>query len=262
MRLTGEDIIGPPDDEDEAREVLPRAVDLGLDLIDTADSYGPGASERLIGETFDLPREDLAVATKGGLLCTFDGDWPTHGDPTYLQNALQCSLDRFGVDTIDLYQFHRPDPETPFEDSVAALAEMRDRGFVRHLGLSNVSVEQIERARETVDVATVQNRYNVGNREDERVLQYCEEEGIGYVPWFPIGAGDLGGAQEPVEAVADGHDATPAQVAIAWLLEDSPVTLPIPGTSSLGHLEENVAASSLSLSEEDVRRLDDAAPPE
>jgi len=262
MRLTGEDIIGPPEDEEDARAVLRRAVELGVDVIDTADSYGPGVSERLIGETFDLPRDDLLVATKGGLLRTLDGDWPRCGDPTYLENALQCSLDRLGVREIDLYQFHRLDPDVPFEDSVAKLAELRDRGYVRTVGLSNVSVEQIERAREIVEVATVQNRYNVGNREDERVLRYCEDERICYIPWFPLGAGELGPAREVLADVASAHDATPAQVAIAWLLDHSPVTLPIPGTSSIAHLEENVAARSLSLTAEETARLDDAAPPE
>ncbi|WP_135822854.1 aldo/keto reductase [Halostella litorea] len=254
MRLTGEDIIGPPADEAEAREVLERAVDLGVDMVDTADSYGPGVSERLIGETLG-DSDDVFVATKGGLLRNADGDWLPHGDPDYLRNAVLCSLDRLRTDEIDLYQLHRPDPDTPFEDSVTALAELQDEGLVRHVGLSNVSVEQLDQAQEMVDVATVQNEYNVGNREDEAVLEACEADGIGFIPWFPLGAGDLGERAEAVEAVADAHDATPQQVALAWLLDHSPVILPIPGTSSVGHLEENVAATGIDLTDEQYRRL-------
>jgi len=254
MRLTGEEIIGPPADETEARDVLDRAVELGVDLIDTADSYGPGVSERLIGEALG-DRDDVFVATKGGLLRNADGDWLPHGDPDYLRNAVLCSLDRLRTDAVDLYQLHRPDPDTPFEDSVTALAELQDEGLVRHVGLSNVSVEQLDRAREIVDVATVQNEYNVANREDEAVLEACEDYGIGFVPWFPLGAGDLDERRDAVETVADAHDATPQQVALAWLLEHSPVTLPIPGTSSRDHLEQNVAASAIDLTDEQYRRL-------
>jgi len=254
MRLTGDDIIGPPADEAAARDVLERAVDLGVDLVDTADSYGPGVSERLIGEMLG-DTDDVLVATKGGLLRNADGDWLPHGDPDYLRNAVLCSLDRLRTETIDLYQLHRPDPDTPFEDSVTALAELQDDGLVRHVGLSNVSVEQLDTAREIVDVATVQNEYNVGNREDEAVLAACEEYGIGFIPWFPLGAGDLGEKAEAVASVADAHDATPQQIALAWLLEHSPVTLPIPGTSSVDHLEANVAAAAIDLTDDQYRRL-------
>jgi len=254
MRLTGDDIIGPPADEADARDLLERAVDFGVDLIDTADSYGPGVSERLIGEALG-DRDDVVVATKGGLLRNADTDWLPHGDPDYLRNAVLCSRDRLRTETIDLYQLHRPDPDTPFEDSVTALAEMKDEGLIRHVGLSNVSVERLDRAREIVDVATVQNEYNVATREDEAVLEACEEYGIGFIPWFPLGAGDLGERRDAVESVAAAHDATPQQIALAWLLERSPVTLPIPGTSSLDHLEENVAASAIDLTDEQYRRL-------
>ncbi|WP_121823370.1 aldo/keto reductase [Halostella salina] len=254
MRLTGDDIVGPPADEAAARDLLERAIDLGVDLIDTADSYGPGVSERLIGETLG-DTDDVLVATKGGLLRNADGDWLPHGDPDYLRNAVLCSLDRLRTDAIDLYQLHRPDPDTPFEDSVTALAELQDDGLVRHVGLSNVSVEQLDTAREIVDVATVQNEYNVGNREDEAVLEACEEYGIGFIPWFPLGAGDLGEKAETVASVADAHDATPQQIALAWLLNHSPVILPIPGTSSVDHLEGNVAASAIDLTDEQYRRL-------
>ena len=254
MRLTGDDIIGPPADEADARDLLERAVDFGVDLIDTADSYGPGVSERLIGEALG-DRDDVVVATKGGLLRNADTDWLPHGDPDYLRNAVLCSRDRLRTNTIDLYQLHRPDPDTPFEESVTALAEMKDEGLIRHVGLSNVSVEQLDRAREIVDVATVQNEYNVATREDEAVLEACEEYGIGFIPWFPLGAGDLGERRDAVESVAAAHDATPQQIALAWLLERSPVTLPIPGTSSVDHLEENVAASAIDLTDEQYRRL-------
>ena len=258
MRLCGPDIIGPPGDEGAARAVLRDAVDSGVDFVDTADSYGPGVSERLIGETLDLEGEDadVVVATKAGLLRNAAGDWLPHGDPDYLRNQVLCSRDRLGVETIDLFQFHRPDPDTAFEDSVQAFAELKDEGFVRHVGLSNVDVDQLEAAREIVDVATVQNEYNVGNREHEPVLEACEDYGIGFVPYFPVGAGDFDGeTAEALATVAAAHDATVYQVALAWLLEHSPVTLPIPGTSDPAHLAENVAARELSLTEEDVARL-------
>lgn len=250
MRLTGPDIIGPPADEEEARAVLRRATELGVDLIDTADSYGPGVSERLIGETLD-PAEAV-VATKGGLLRNTDGDWLPHGDPDYLRNQVLASRDRLGVETIDVYQLHTPSSETPLEESVQALAECKDEGLVDHVGLSNVSVDQLDRARDQVDIVSVQNRYNVTHREDEAVLQACEEYDIGFIPWYPLAAGDLGG---PVSEVADAHDATPQQVALAWLLAHSEVMLPIPGTASAAHLEENVAASRLDLTEEAYTRL-------
>jgi pyridoxine 4-dehydrogenase len=255
MRLCGENIIGPPDDEDAAKAVLRRAVDLGVDLVDTADSYGPGVSERLVGETL-TEDDDVFVATKGGLLRNRDGDWLPHGDPDYLRNAVLCSLDRLRTDQIDLYQYHRPDPDTDFEASVAALAELKDDGVLRHVGLSNVSVDQLETARDHVDVATVQNRYHVAYREDEDVLEACEDYGIGFIPWYPLGAGDLGEKADALDAVADAHDASRYQVALAWLLHHSDVTLPIPGTSSTEHLEENVAASHLELSSDDLARLD------
>jgi pyridoxine 4-dehydrogenase len=254
MRLTGEDIIGPPGDEDGAREVLNRAVELGVDFVDTADSYGPGVSERLIGEALD-PSEAF-VATKAGLLRTMDGDWLPRGDPDFLENQALCSLDRLGVDSLDLLQLHAPDPDTPFEDSVHALAELKDAGVADHVGLSNVSVDQLDAARDVVEIATVQNEYNVANREHEDVLSACEEYGIGFVPYFPIGGGSIAEKADALNTVAADHDATIRQVALAWLLDHSDVTLPIPGTSSVDHLEANVAASQLSLSAADRERLD------
>ena len=258
MRLCGPGIVGPPEDEAGAREVVRRAVELGVDFVDTADSYGPGVSERLLGEALDLEGEDsdVVVATKAGLLRNAEGDWIPHGDPDYVRNQVLASRDRLGVETIDLYQYHRPDPDTPFEDAVATFAELKDDGFVRHVGLSNVSVDQLETARDIVDVATVQNRYNVAERDSEAVLEACEEYGIGFVPWYPLSAGDLGDLGEELDAVAADHGATRRQVAIAWLLERSPVTLPIPGTSSVEHLEENVAAADLELTDEDCARFD------
>ena len=259
MRVTGEDIIGRPADEDEARGVLERAVELGVDFVDTADSYGPGVSERLIGEALGDP-DDVVVASKAGLLRNRDGEWLPHGDPDFLRNQVLCSLDRLGTDTIDLYQFHRPDPDTDFEASVHAFAEMKDAGQIAHVGLSNVTVEQLETAMEIVDVATVQNRYNVGHRDDEDVLRACERHDVGFIPWGPMYAVEEGESAAVLEKVAGRRDATPQQVALAWLLDHSDVTLPIPGTSSVDHLESNVAAAELSLTDEDLAALDGVDP--
>ncbi|WP_336343753.1 aldo/keto reductase [Halalkalicoccus ordinarius] len=258
MRLTGDDIIGPPEDEGEARKVLERAREIGVDFVDTADSYGPCVSERLIGETYGPDYEDVVVATKGGLWRTLDGSWPPCGDPQYLQDALMGSLDRLGVDSIDLYQFHRPDPDTPFEESIQQMAEFKDEGYVDHVGVSNVSVEQLDTARDVVEIATVQNEFNVGDRSDADVLEACEDAGIGFIPWSPIGSGedDLGEKADAVSEIAEEHDASDSQIALAWLLQRSPVILPIPGTSSVDHLEENVAASEIELSDDEMERLE------
>ncbi|TKX59146.1 aldo/keto reductase [Halorubrum sp. ASP1] len=259
MWVTGEDIIGRPDDEEAAKAVLRRAVDRGVDFVDTADSYGPGVSERLIGEALGDP-DDVVVASKAGLLRNREGEWLPHGDPDFLKNQVLCSLDRLGTDTIDLYQYHRPDPDTDFEDSVHAFAEMKDAGQVAHVGLSNVTVEQLETALEIVDVATVQNRYNVGHRDDEDVLAACEDHGVGFIPWGPMYAVDDDEAGPVLDEVAERRDATPQQVSLAWLLDHSDVTLPIPGTSSVEHLESNLAAAELSLTDEDLTALNDVDP--
>lgn len=256
MRVTGEGVIGPPEDEAAAKDLLRHAVDLGVDFIDTADSYGPGVSERLIGEALDP--EDAVVATKAGLLRDTDTEWKPHGHPDYIRNQVLVSRDRLGVDTIDLYQFHRPDPDTDFEASVQAFAELKDQGLVEHVGLSNVSVAQLETARDHVEVATVQNHYNIGERGSEDVLEACGEYGIGFMPWFPIAAGEMDALGEAVDDVADAQDATRAQVALAWLLEHSDVMLPIPGTASIDHLEENVAASEIDLTDEEYAQLTEA----
>jgi aryl-alcohol dehydrogenase-like predicted oxidoreductase len=252
MRITGEDIIGEPADVAEARRVLERAEEL-VDLIDTADSYGPGVSERLIGETL-APYDDVAVATKGGLLRNRDGEWLACGDPDYLRDAVLKSLDRLRVDEIDLYQHHRPDPDVDYEETITTLAELKDDGVIRHVGVSNVDVDQLETARDHVEVATVQNRYNVAYRDEEAVLEACEEYDIGFIPWFPLAAGELDEV-DGIDEVADAHDATPQQIAIAWLLERSDVMLPIPGTSSVDHLEENVAAAEIELTPEEFEQL-------
>ena len=259
MRVTGEDIIGRPADEEGAKEVLRRAVELGVDFVDTADSYGPGVSERLIGEALGDP-DDVVIASKAGLLRNREGDWLPHGDPDFLKNQVLCSLDRLGTDTIDLYQYHRPDPDTDFEESVHAFAEMKDAGQVAHVGLSNVTVEQLETATDIVDIATVQNRYNVGHRDDEDVLAACEEKGVGFIPWGPMYAVDDEDAGEVLDEVAERRDATPQQVSLAWLLDHSDVTLPIPGTSSVDHLESNLAAADLTLTDEDLTTLNDVDP--
>jgi hypothetical protein len=259
MRITGEHITGPPEDEDDAKHVLRHATDVGVDFIDTADSYGPGVSERLIREAlhpYDDP--EVFVATKGGLLRNRDGEWKPMGDPDYLKNAHFASLDRLGVDCIDLYQHHRPDPEVPIEDSLQALAELQDEGVINHVGVSNYSVEQLDRATDVVDVTTVQNRFNLSYREERDVLEWCEANDAGFIPWYPLAAGDLDD-DDAVDEIADAHDATHEQIALAWLLHTSDVTLPIPGTSSIEHLEENVAASEIDLSDDEVQRLDDAA---
>ncbi|ELZ51608.1 aldo/keto reductase [Halorubrum distributum JCM 9100] len=259
MRITGEEIIGRPEDEADAKDVLRRAVELGVDFVDTADSYGPGVSERLIGEALGDP-DDVVVASKAGLLRNREGEWLPHGDPDFLKNQVLCSLDRLGTDTIDLYQYHRPDPDTDFEESVHAFAEMKDAGQVAHVGLSNVTVEQLETAMEIVDIATVQNRYNVGHRDDEDVLAACEDHGVGFIPWGPMYAVDDEDAGEVLDEVAERRDATPQQVSLAWLLDHSDVTLPIPGTSSVDHLESNLAAADLTLTDEDRAALNRVDP--
>lgn len=254
MRLTGPDVTGWPADRENALAVLRRARELGVDFFDTADAYGPEVNELQFAEALS-PYEGITVATKGGLTRTGRGAWPPDGRPEYLKAACEASLGRLRVETIDLYQLHRPDPKTPFADSVGALAELQAEGKIRHVGLSNVSVAQLDEARRIVEIASVQNEYNLGNRESEDVLEVCEREGIAFLPWYPLDAGELARPGGPVEEVAAAHGATPAQVALAWLLQRSPVTIPIPGTSSLAHLEENLGARELTLSDDELARL-------
>jgi pyridoxine 4-dehydrogenase len=259
MRITGDGIWGPPEDRDQALAVLRRLPELGVDFIDTADSYGPYVSEELIGEVLS-PYDGMTVATKAGLVRTGHQEWHPVGRPAYLRQQLETSLWRLRTDVIDLWQLHRIDPDTPREEQFAVLADAKASGKVRHVGLSEVSVEEIEAAREHVEIATVQNLYNLTNRGHEDVLEYCEREGIGFIPWFPLAAGDLAKPGGPVARIADAHGATTGQVALAWLLQRSPVLLPIPGTGSVEHLEENVAAAELQLSGDELARLDQAAP--
>jgi pyridoxine 4-dehydrogenase len=256
MRITGPGIWGEPEDPDEAKAVLRRAVEFGINLIDTADIYGPEVSERLIAKALHPYPEGLVIATKGGLTRPEPDRLVPDGRPEHLREACEGSLRRLGVDRIDLYQFHTPDPNVPFEDSVWALAQLRDEGKVRHVGLSNVGVRELEIAIDIVPVVSVQNRYNLTDRSSEAVLQACEREGVGFIPWFPLATGRLARPGGPLGEIAARHDATPSQVALAWLLGHSPAMLPIPGTSSVAHLEENVAAAALELSEDERADLD------
>jgi pyridoxine 4-dehydrogenase len=255
MRITGDGIWGPPADPDNAKAVLHRVLELGVNLIDTADSYGPEVSENLIAEALHPYPEGLVIATKGGLRRTGPGQWPRDAHPDRLRECLEGSLRRLRVDRIDLYQLHSPDPKVPLEDSLGALEEARAEGKIRHIGVSNVSLDELERARAVVDVVTVQNRYSLVDRHSERVLDACEAAGIGFIPWFPLATGDLARPGGPLDELAEAHEATPAQLAIAWLLARSPVMLPIPGTASLPHLEENVAAAELELEPQELDRL-------
>ncbi len=255
MRITGEGIWGDPPDREEAKDVLRRAVELGVNLIDTADSYGPEVAERLIGEALAPYPDDLVVATKGGLVRGGPGDWSADCRPEHLKEACEGSLRRLRVDRIDLYQLHTVDSEVPLAESVGALAELREEGKVRHVGLSNVNVEQLAEARSIVPVVSVQNRYSLSDRGHEAVLEACEREGLGFVPWFPLAAGDAARGEGAVERVAREHDVSPVQLALAWLLARSPVMLPIPGTSSVEHLEENVAAAAIELEESELQAL-------
>jgi aryl-alcohol dehydrogenase-like predicted oxidoreductase len=259
MRITGNGIWGPPDDPDQARAVLRRTVELGVNLIDTADSYGPDVSEELIAETLYPYPDGLVIATKGGLRRTGPGAWPRDGRPERLKESCEGSLRRLKLDRIDLYQLHSPDANVPYEDSVGALKELQEEGKIRHIGISNVSVEQLDQARSLVEVVTVQNRYNLTDRHSEDVLEACEREGIGFIPWFPLATGDLARPGGPLDEIAGRHGATSSQVALAWLLARSPVMLPIPGTSSVEHLEENTAALELRLSDAELEQIGDAA---
>jgi pyridoxine 4-dehydrogenase len=254
MRITGPGIWGEPPDRDAAIDVLRHAVELDVNLIDTADSYGPEVSERLIAEALHPYPEDLVIATKGGLKRPGPGRWEADCRPVRLKRCCEESMARLRVDRIDLYQLHTVDPKVPYADSVGALAELRDEGKIRHVGISNVSVDHLAQAREIVPVVSVQNRYSVTTRGSEDVLEICERDGLGFLPWFPLDAGRV--ATEVIGEIARAQGATPAQVALAWLLHHSPVTMPIPGTSSRAHLEENVAAAELELTGEQMARLD------
>ncbi|MFN2561890.1 MAG: aldo/keto reductase [Jatrophihabitans sp.] len=260
MRLTGQGVWGEPADRAECVRVVRRAVELGVDLIDTADSYGPHVSEEIIREALYPYPEQVLVATKAGFTRHGPDRWAAVGRPEYLRQQCEMSLRRLGLDRIDLFQLHRIDSKVPLADQIGVLAELRDEGKIGAVGLSEVSVEDIDAVRAITEVATVQNLYNLTNRKSEDVLDYCTREAIGFIPWFPIAAGDLAKPGGPVDEIAKRHEATPAQVAIAWLLARAQVVLPIPGTSSVKHLEENLEAGPLyqRLTRDEVAELTDA----
>ena len=257
MRITGDGIWGPPKDHDAAIAVLKRLPQVGVDFIDTADAYGPEDSENLIYDALQ-PLDRIHVATKGGFTRHGPNVWAPVGRPEYLRQCCLMSMRRLGVETIDLWQLHRIDPKVPREEQFGLMKELQDEGKVRHLGLSEVSVEEIKAAQEVFEVATVQNLYNLTNRQSEDVLEYCEQHVIGFIPWFPLAAGRLAEPGGALAEIAAAHHATAGQVALAWLLARSPVMLPIPGTGSVEHLEENIAAAELKLTADELERLDKA----
>lgn len=253
MRITGQGIWGEPADHDTAIAVLKRAVQLGVNFIDTADAYGPEVSENLIREAL-APYDGLTIATKGGMLRSGPNQWSADGRPEHLKEACDASLRRLGVETIDVYQFHRPDPNVPFTDSIKALVELKNDGKIRHIGVSNVTLDQLQQARELTEIVSVQNRYNIGDSSTSAdVLDYCTQNNIAFIPYFPVG-GD-GTDMSHLQTVAERHNATTYQIALAWLLAKSPVMLPIPGTGSVSHLKENVAAAGIALTDEDLDEL-------
>jgi pyridoxine 4-dehydrogenase len=259
MRLTGPGVIGEPDDPDNALAVLRRAVELGVTFIDTADSYGPEVNERQIAKALHAYPEELVIGTKGGLHHMRQGEWIRDGRPETLRAACESSLARLRVERIDLYQLHSVDPAVPIEESVGTLADLQREGKIRHIGLSNVDARQLARAREVATIVSVQNRYNLVDRHSEGVLELCEREGIAFLPWFPLGFGDLTRGGGRLADVAASKGATQAQVALAWLLRRSPIMLPIPGTSSLEHLEENARAAMLELTDAEFAELSRSA---
>ncbi len=256
MRVTGSGIWGPPDNKNEALRVIRRLPDLGVNFIDTADSYGPDVSEKLIAEALHPYSDGMLIATKGGLTRPGPNQWKPNGDPKYLRSCLEGSLKRLKVDCIDLYQLHRIDSHVPMEDSLGALKQAQQEGLIRHIGLSEVNVDQLERASKIVDVVTVQNMFNLIERRWEDTLNWCEKHNVGFIPWYPLSAGSIN-SQKVISKVAKKHEASEFQVALAWLLQHSSVMLPIPGTSSVAHLEENMEAPSLKLDDYDVQELND-----
>lgn len=259
MRITGEGIWGEPRNPEEARGVLRRAVELGVNFIDTADSYGPEVSERILGETLHPYPKNLVIATKGGLTRQGPNQWAPVGRPEYLRQQVEMSLRRLKLDRIDLYQLHRIDPKVPAEETLGALKDLQSAGKIRHIGLSEVSAAEIEQANKIVRIVSVQNRYNISDREHEGALKYCEQHEIGFIPWFPVAAGKLAQPGGPLDGTAERHGASVAQLSLAWLLHHSPVMLPIPGTSSVAHLEENVAAAGLNLGDKEWSAIENSA---
>lgn len=259
MQLPGANAFGPTRDAENARRVLRRAVELGVTLIDTADAYGPEVAETLIGEALSPYPDELVVATKGGFVRGSRGEWIVNGQPEHLRAAVRESLRRLRMDRIDLYQLHRVDPHVPLADQIGALAELRDEGLILHIGLSEVTVDQLREAERIAPIVTVQNRYNLADRSSEELVRHTAERGIGFIPWFPLATGGLTHPTGPLGAMAQRTGASPSQLALAWLLQHSPNILPIPGTASAAHLEENVLAAELELSAGDVAILDGAA---
>jgi aryl-alcohol dehydrogenase-like predicted oxidoreductase len=259
MRLTGPGIWGEPKDRDEARRVLQRAVELGVNFIDTADAYGPDVSEEIIAEALHPYPEGLVIATKGGFARSGPNKWEMVGRPEYLRQCVEMSLRRLKLDRIELYQLHRIDPKVPVEESLGALKEMQKAGKIRHIGLSEVTPAEIDRAGKTVKIVSVQNQYNLSDRQHEKALQYCEKHNLAFIPWFPVAAGKLAKAGGKLDKIAKQHNATVAQISLAWLLHHSPVLIPIPGTSSVKHLEENMGAAKLQLSAEEWKAIESAA---
>ncbi|MGI4855108.1 MAG: aldo/keto reductase [Janthinobacterium lividum] len=259
MRLTGEGVWGPPADPEAAKKVLQRAVELGVNFIDSADSYGPDVSEPMIGEALSPYKPGVVIATKGGFVRTGPHKWRPVGTPAYLEQQVYMSLRKLKLDSIALWQLHRIDPNTPVEQSLAPIARLQKQGKIKHVGLSEVNVEEIERARKVVEIVSVQNEYNIGQRKSEATLEYCEKNNIAFIPWFPVAAGKLAKEGGPLDSAAKQHGATVAQLSLAWLLHRSPVMLPIPGTSSIAHLEENMKAADLELSNSEWADLEAAA---
>ncbi|CAM3863864.1 aldo/keto reductase [Nocardiopsis gilva] len=255
MQLTGEGVWGEPKDRGEAVRVLRRAVELGVTFIDTADSYGPAVSEQIIREALHPYADDLVIATKGGLTRAGPGDWRPVGRPEYLRQQCELSLRNLGVERIDLHQLHRIDPQVPLADQVGELALLKQEGKIRHIGLSEVSVAELEEARKITEIASVQNLYNLAERQSEELLDHAEREGIAFIPWFPIATGELAKPGGPLDVLAKEVGAAPAQLALAWLLRRSPVMLPIPGTSKVAHVEENIAAAGVELTDEQFAAL-------
>lgn len=258
MRLTGKGVWGEPKDGSEARRVLKRAVESGVNFIDTADSYGPAVSERLIGEALSPFPKGLVVATKAGFTRQGPDRWLPVGRPEYLVQQVEMSLRFLKTEVIDLWQLHRIDPKVPVEESLGAIATLQREGKIRHVGLSEVKPKEIDRAREAIEIVSVQNRYNVGDRQHEDVLRYCEDQGLAFIPWFPVAAGKLAQPGGKLDKVAKRMGATVSQLSLAWLLHRSPVILPIPGTTSIAHLEENLKAAEISLSADDMKAIEEA----
>jgi pyridoxine 4-dehydrogenase len=259
MRITGDGIWGEPEDRENAKKVLRRAVELGVNFIDTADSYGPAVSERLIGEALSPYAKGVVIATKGGLTRQGPNQWLPVGRPEYLAQQVEMSLRWLKTDHIDLWQLHRIDPKVPVEESLGAIKKLQEQGKIRHVGLSEVKPHEIDRARKVIDIVSVQNQYNIGDRQHEDVVEYCTKHKLAFIPWFPVAAGKLAKPGGKLDAAAKAHGATVSQLSLAWLLHHSPVILPIPGTSSIQHLEENIAAASVKLTDAEWKEIEQSA---